>query len=51
MVKIWKHQETESTIGTAQDQAISTNYFKNKFLKNKFTLNASYINKKNLLTP
>jgi hypothetical protein len=25
--------ETESTIGTAQDQAISTNYFKNKILK------------------
>jgi len=25
--------ETESTIVTAQDQAISTNYFKNKILK------------------
>ena len=25
--------ETESTIMTAQDQAISTNYFKNKILK------------------
>ena len=25
--------ETESTVGTAQDQAISTNYFKNKMSK------------------
>jgi hypothetical protein len=26
-------EQTESTIVTAQDQAISTNYFKNKILK------------------
>jgi len=28
-------RETESTIVAAQDQAISTNYFKNKILKEK----------------
>jgi hypothetical protein len=28
--------ETESTIVAAQDQAISTNYFKNKILKEEF---------------
>jgi hypothetical protein len=34
MAKIWSHQgETESTIVAAQDQAIGTNYFKNKILK------------------
>jgi hypothetical protein len=35
--------EAESTIVAAQDQAISTNYFKNRILK-KLTVNAGYVN-------
>ena len=43
--------ETESTIVAAQDQEISTNYFKNKILKKKLRVNASYVNNmKKLLT-
>jgi hypothetical protein len=42
--------ETESTIVAAQDQAISTHYFKNRILK-KWTVNAGYVNNmKKLLT-
>ena len=41
--------ETESTIFAAQDQAISTNYFKNKILKQE--IDAGYVsNMKKLLT-
>ena len=43
--------ETESTIVAAQDQAISTNYFKNKVLNKKLRVNAGYVrNMKKLLT-
>jgi hypothetical protein len=44
--------ETESTIVAAQDQVlISTNYFKNKILKEIFIVNAGYVNNmKKLLT-
>ena len=43
--------ETESTIVAAQDQAISTNYFKKKILKQEIESNAGYvINMKKLLT-
>ena len=43
--------ETESKIVAAQDQAISTNYFKNKILSKKLRVNAGYVsNIKNLLT-
>jgi hypothetical protein len=46
--------ETESTIVTAQDQAINTNYFKNKILREGIECkcrNASYVsNTKKLLT-
>ena len=43
--------ETESTIVAAQDQANSTNYFKNKILKEKLRINAGYVNNmKKLLT-
>jgi hypothetical protein len=42
--------QTESTIVAAQDQAISTNYFKNKIFK-QLRLNAGYVsNMKKLLT-
>jgi hypothetical protein len=42
--------ETENTLVAAQDQAISTNYFKNKILK-KLRVNAGYVNNmKKLLT-
>jgi len=44
-------EETESTIVAAQDQAISTNYFKNKILKEELRVNAGYVsNMKKLLT-
>jgi len=34
MVEIWRHyRETESTVVADQDQALSTNYFKKKILK------------------
>jgi hypothetical protein len=36
--------ETGSTIVAAQDQAISTNYFKNKILKKKLRINAGFAN-------
>jgi hypothetical protein len=36
--------ETENTIVAAQDQAISTNYFKNNILKEKLRVNAGYVN-------
>jgi hypothetical protein len=44
--------ETESTIVAAQDQAISTNYFKNKIWRKKLRVNASCVNniKKLLIT-
>ena len=42
--------ETESTIVAAQDQAISTNYFKNKILRKKSRVNAGYVNNMKLLT-
>ena len=43
--------ETESTIVATQDQAISTNYFKNKILRKKLRVNAGYVNNmKKLLT-
>ena len=35
--------ESEITIVAAQDQAISTNYFKNKILKQKLRVNAGYV--------
>ena len=37
--------ETESTIVAAQDQAISTNYFKEKFWRKKLRLNIGYVSK------
>jgi hypothetical protein len=37
MVKIWKHQgRTASATVAPQDQAFSTNYFRNKILKEEF---------------
>jgi len=43
--------ETESTVVAAQDQAISTNYFRNKILKKQIENNACYVNNmKKLLT-
>ena len=43
--------ETESTIVAAQDQAISTNYFKNKILKEELDRICGYVsNMKKLLT-
>ena len=43
--------ETESTIVAVQDQAISTNYFKNKIWREKLRVNAGYVSKmKKLLT-
>jgi hypothetical protein len=43
--------ETESTIVAAQDQAISTNYFKIKIVKKKLKVDADYVkNTKKLLT-
>jgi hypothetical protein len=34
MAKIWRYQgQTESTIATAEDQAVCKNYFKNKISK------------------
>ena len=43
--------ETESTIVAAQDQAIGTNYFKNKSFEKKLRVNAGYVNNmKKLLT-
>ena len=43
--------ETENKIVAAQDQAISTNYFKNKILKEEIWCNAGYVNNtKKLLT-
>jgi hypothetical protein len=42
--------ETESIIVAAQDQAVSTNYFKRKILKKKLKVNADYVkNTKKLL--
>jgi hypothetical protein len=35
--------ETERTIVAAQDQAINTNYFRKKILKQKQTVNADYV--------
>jgi len=37
-------EKTESTVVAAQDQAISPHYFKNKILKEKLIVNASYVN-------
>jgi hypothetical protein len=50
MVKVWNFKgETEGTIVTAQ--AFSTNYFKNKILKEQVDSIASYVNHmKKLLT-
>ena len=43
--------ETESTTVAAQNQAISTNYFKNKIWRKKLRVNAGYVNNmKDLLT-
>ena len=43
--------ETESTIVAAQDQAISTNYFKNKSLEEEVDSKSGYVNDmKKLLT-
>jgi hypothetical protein len=43
--------ETESTIVAAQDQAISTNYFKNKSLEEEADSKSGYVNDmKKLLT-
>jgi len=43
--------ETESTIVAAQDEAISTNYFKHIILKKETEINAGYVNNmKKLLT-
>jgi hypothetical protein len=36
--------EAESTMVAAQGQPISTNYFKNKILKEKLRVNAGYVN-------
>ena len=43
--------ETESTIVAAGDQAISTNYFKDKIVRWKLTVNTGFVNNmKKLLT-
>jgi hypothetical protein len=41
--------EIESTTVAVQDQAISTNYFKNKTFKKKLTASTDYVNNKNKL--
>jgi hypothetical protein len=42
--------EIESEIGVAQYQVISTNYFKNKIVRKKLTVNTGYVNNMKLLT-
>jgi hypothetical protein len=44
-------EETESTIVAAGDQAVSTNYFKNKIVRKKLTVSTGFVNDtKKLLT-
>ena len=44
-------EETESTIVAAGDQAVSKNYFKNKIVRKKLTVNTGFVNDtKKLLT-
>ena len=43
--------ETENTIVAAGDKAISTNYFKNKIVRKKLTVNTGFVNSmKKLIT-
>ena len=45
VTEIWINKgETERTIATAQDQAISRNCFKNKIEITKLTVNSGYVN-------